>query len=226
MINRRLHPAWIAALVTFFTLVATSGFRVAPSVLILPLQSAFGWSRASISSAISINVLVFGLTVPFAAALMERFGIRRVVMFALAIVGTGAWCTQYINRPWHLMLLWGLSHLVTRNGWKSVSITVVTGAFLMVPVIFFFLTESPLHAAVKPYGAPDNYQYPEVVHRNAGREAIDILVRASKVKNFSLFCGSGGHDYSRSLGELCCRLLYCWSSLSDRFVHRPANLSG
>ena len=93
MINRRIHPAWIAALVTFFTLVATSGFRAAPSVLIVPLQSAFGWSRAAISSAISINVLVYGLTAPFAAALMERFGIRRVVMFALTIVGMG--CLVY-----------------------------------------------------------------------------------------------------------------------------------
>ncbi len=238
MIKRRLHPAWIAALVTFFTLVATSGFRAAPSVLIVPLQNSFGWSRAAISSAISINVLVYGLTAPFAAALMERFGIRRVVMLALTIVGSGAWCTQYINRPWHLMLLWGfvvgggtgsmalvfaasianrwfiknkglvigiltaasaagnliflpgLSHLVTRYGWKSVSITVATGAFLMVPVIFFFLKESPLHAAVKPYGAPDDYQYPEIVHRRAGREAIDTLMRASKVKNFWLLCGS------------------------------------
>lgn len=238
MINRRLHPAWIAALITFFTLVATSGFRAAPSVLIVPLQNAFGWSRAAISSAISINVLVYGLTAPFAAALMERFGIRRVVIFALMIVGSGAWCTQYINRPWHLMLLWGfvvgggtgsmalvfaasianrwfiknkgmvigiltaasaagnliflpgLSHLVTLYGWKSVSITVATGAFLMVPLIFFFLKESPLHAAVKPYGAPDDYQYPEPVQRNAGREAIDILVKASHVKNFWLLCGS------------------------------------
>lgn len=238
MAKRRFHPAWIAALVTFFTLVATSGFRAAPSVLIVPLQNAFGWSRAAISAAISINVLVYGLTAPFAAALMERFGIRRVVMLALTIVGTGAWCTQYINRPWHLMLLWGfvvgggtgsmalvfaasianrwfiknkglvigiltaasaagnliflpgLSHLVTRYGWKSVSITVATGAFLMVPVIFFFLKESPLHAAVKPYGAPDDYQYPDVAHRNAGREALDILVRASRVKNFWLLCGS------------------------------------
>ena len=105
--KKRIHPAWIAALVTFLTLVATSGFRAAPSVLIMPLQMSFGWSRSSISSAISINVLVYGLTAPFAAALMERFGIRRVVMIALTIVGTGAWCTQYINQPWQLVLLWG-----------------------------------------------------------------------------------------------------------------------
>jgi predicted MFS family arabinose efflux permease len=236
--SKRLHPAWIAAVITFFTLVATSGFRAAPSVLIVPLQDYFGWSRSAISSAVSINVLIYGLTAPFAAALMERFGIRRVVMCALTIVGSGAWCTQYISHPWHLAVLWGLivgggtgamalvfaasvanrwfiqrkglvigiltaasaagnliflpglSSLVTRYGWRSVSVTVGLSAWAMVPAIYFFLKESPMHAAVKPYGAPDDYEYPEVVRRNAGREAIDTLVAAVKVKDFWLLCGS------------------------------------
>jgi len=236
--KKRIHPAWIAALVTFLTLVATSGFRAAPSVLVMPLQMSFGWSRSSISSAISINVLVYGLTAPFAAALMERFGIRRVVMVALTIVGTGAWCTQYINQPWQLVLLWGfivgggtgsmalvfaasianrwfikrrglvvgiltassaagnliflpgLSRLVAHFGWKSVSVTVALGAFIMVPAIFLFLKESPLQAGVKPFGALDDYEYPEKIKRNAGKEAIDTLRRASRIRDFWLLCGS------------------------------------
>jgi hypothetical protein len=60
----------------------------------------------------------------------------------------------------------------------------------MVPAIYFFLKESPMHAAVKPYGAPDDYEYPEVVKRNAAREAIDSLVAATKIKDFWLLCGS------------------------------------
>ena len=95
--KRYVHPAWIAMAVTFFTLVATAGFRSAPSVLIVPLQDAFGWGRDTISAAVSVNVLLFGLTAPFAAALMERFGIRRVVMAALTTVGAGALCTSKIN---------------------------------------------------------------------------------------------------------------------------------
>jgi predicted MFS family arabinose efflux permease len=204
----------------------------------MPLQMSFGWSRSSISSAISINVLVYGLTAPFAAALMERFGIRRVVMVALTIVGTGAWCTQYINQPWQLVLLWGfivgggtgsmalvfaasianrwfikrrglvvgiltassaagnliflpgLSRLVAHFGWKSVSVTVALGAFIMVPAIFLFLKESPLQAGVKPFGALDDYEYPEKIKRNAGKEAIDTLRRASRIRDFWLLCGS------------------------------------
>jgi MFS family permease len=106
--ERKIHPAWIAAIVTFFTLVATAGFRSAPSVLMIPLEDAFGWGRDEISLAISINVLLFGLTAPFAAALMERFGIRQVVMCALATVGLGAASTIFMTQAWHLVALWGV----------------------------------------------------------------------------------------------------------------------
>ena len=106
--DRRIHPAWIAAAVTFFTLAATAGFRAAPSVLLVPLQEAFGWSRASISTAISVNIMVYGLFSPFAAALMERFTIRKVVIAALTVVGSGAFSTIFIHSPWQLIALWGL----------------------------------------------------------------------------------------------------------------------
>jgi MFS family permease len=106
--TRRFHPAWIAAIVTFFTLVATAGFRSAPSVLIVPLEDAFGWGRDQISFAIAVNVLLFGLTAPFAAALMERFTIRKVVMAALTTVSTGAFLTTFVNAPWQLVLTWGV----------------------------------------------------------------------------------------------------------------------
>jgi MFS family permease len=106
--TRRVHPAWIAAIVTFFTLVATAGFRSAPSVLIVPLEDAFGWGRDQISFAIAVNVLLFGLTAPFAAALMERFTVRKVVMAALTTVSTGAFLTTFVNAPWQLVLTWGV----------------------------------------------------------------------------------------------------------------------
>ena len=105
---RKIHPAWYAFGVTFLTLAASAGYRSAPSVLIIPLQDAFGWSRSTIAAAISINTLLFGLTAPFAAALMERFTVRKVVMSALTTVGIGSISTIFITRPWHLMLLWGV----------------------------------------------------------------------------------------------------------------------
>ena len=105
--KRLLHPAWFAVGVTFITLAITAGFRSASSVLIIPLEDAFGWGREQVSLAIAINVLVYGLVAPFAAALMERFGIRRVVMSALIAVSIGAGLTIFMNAPWQLMALWG-----------------------------------------------------------------------------------------------------------------------
>ena len=108
MKQKRIHPAWIAAGITWFTLVASAGYRSAPSVLIVPLEDSFGWSRSQISLAISINILLYGLTAPFAAALMERFTVRKVVMSALSAVSLGAFLTIFMNKPWHLILLWGV----------------------------------------------------------------------------------------------------------------------
>ncbi len=105
---RRFHPGWAAVAVTYVTLMATAGFRSAPSVLITPLEESFGWSRSEISLAIAINVLLFGFVSPFAAALMEKFGIRKVVMFALLTVSIGSGLTIFMQTPLHMIVLWGI----------------------------------------------------------------------------------------------------------------------
>jgi MFS family permease len=108
LLKSKIHPGWIAVAVTFVTLMATAGFRSAPSVLIVPLEDAFGWSRSDISLAVAINILLFGLVSPFAAALMEKFGIRKVVMLALTTVSFGAFLTIFIQAPWQLVATWGV----------------------------------------------------------------------------------------------------------------------
>jgi MFS family permease len=102
------HRAWLVAAVTFVALVGAAGFRAVPSVLIVPLQDEFGWSRATISSAVSANLALYGLTAPFAAALMERFGIRRVVSVALLLVATGSGLTVFMTATWQLIACWGV----------------------------------------------------------------------------------------------------------------------
>src|SRR6478735_2116931 len=97
------------AAVTFIILLGASGFRSAPGVLIVPLQDDFGWSRATISIAISINLLLYGFMGPFAAALMDRFGIRTVVTSALVVIAAGALLTTLMTQPWQLYLLWGVT---------------------------------------------------------------------------------------------------------------------
>ena len=105
---RKFHYAWIVAGVTFLTLIVSAGVRSTPSTLVVPLQEAFGWSRSEISLAVSINLVLFGLFGPFAAALMERFGMRRVMVIALTTVGIAAALTSQVKAPWQLDLLWGV----------------------------------------------------------------------------------------------------------------------
>src|SRR5258708_11579175 len=98
----------MVAVVTWFTLLGAAGFRSTPGVLIVPLQHEFGWSRATISIAVSINLMLFGLFAPFAGGLMERFGGRRVVVGALLTVSAGSGLTVFMHQPWQLDLLWGV----------------------------------------------------------------------------------------------------------------------
>ena len=238
MVKNRIHPAWIVAGITFGTLFATAGFRSAPSVLILPLEEDFGWRRDVISLAVAINVLLYGLTAPFAAALMERFTVRKVVMAALTTVGTGALLTIWMSQSWHLMLLWGvvvgvgtgsmalvfaatianrwfvkrrglvvgiltaaaasgqlvflpgLSKLAQDPGWRASALVIALGAYLMVPLIFFFLKEDPQSIGATPYGADKDWT-PQVLQKtNAAKNAIDTLKAASKIRNFWFLVGS------------------------------------
>ncbi|MCA1552853.1 MAG: MFS transporter [Chloroflexi bacterium] len=106
--NGRVHYAWFVAAFTFLTMLVTAGIRSVPGVLIIPLEGEFGWSRATLSLAVSINLLVYGLCGPFAAALMERLGMRRMMVSALVILGGAIALTTQMREAWQLQLLWGL----------------------------------------------------------------------------------------------------------------------
>jgi MFS family permease len=103
-----LHYGWIVAGVTFVTLLVTAGIRSTPGVLIVPLEQEFGWNRAIVSLAVSINLFVFGLAGPFAAATVERFGIRTVLLSAMGIACVAIGLTPFMQAAWQLYLLWGL----------------------------------------------------------------------------------------------------------------------
>ena len=106
--TRRVHYAWVVFVVAFITLVGAAGFRSAAGILIDPLNDEFGWSHGTVGAAVSINVVLYGLMGPFAAALQLRFGLRQVTMTSLAVISSGALLTTQMTRPWHLFLLWGV----------------------------------------------------------------------------------------------------------------------
>jgi sugar phosphate permease len=104
----RVHYAWIIVGVTFAVSLITAGVRAAPGVLIVPLEQEFHWSRATISFAIGVNIFLYGLIGPFAAAVMDRFGVRRTMSLALVATAIGVACSPLMAEAWQLVLLWGV----------------------------------------------------------------------------------------------------------------------
>jgi MFS family permease len=136
-----IHRAWLVAAVTFLTLICAAAFRSTTSILFMPLEMEFGWSRSLTSTALAVNLVVYGVTAPFAATLMERFSPKRVAVAALGLVALGTGLTAVMTEPWQLMLYWGVfvgvgtgclalvfASLVA-NRWFSQKRGLVTGVF-------------------------------------------------------------------------------------------------
>ena len=103
-----MHYAWVVALITFVVMLITAGVRATPGLFIVPLETEFGWSRALISASIAVNIALFGLIGPFAASLMDRWGLRRVVLGALALMGSAVALSTRMSSEWQFFLLWGV----------------------------------------------------------------------------------------------------------------------
>ena len=106
--RRNIHYGWVMVAVTFFTALVSAGTVGAPGVFIVPLQHEFGWTTAEISSALSIRFVLFGLMAPFAAALLNRYGLRNVTLLAQLIVVSALLASLAMTQVWHLVLLWGV----------------------------------------------------------------------------------------------------------------------
>jgi sugar phosphate permease len=106
--SNKIYYGWIVVGITCLVLLTSAGIRSTPGILMVPLEEEFHWSRATIALAVSINLILYGCIGPFAAAVMERFGIRRSVLCALALVGIGVASTSLMQYPWQLILMWGV----------------------------------------------------------------------------------------------------------------------
>src|ERR1700709_177679 len=106
--RRNIHYGWAMVGVALPAALAPAVTVGAPGVFMFPLQKEFGWTTAEISSALSIRFILFGLMAPFAAALMNRYGLRNVTLTALLVVVSGLLASLAMTKVWHLMLLWGV----------------------------------------------------------------------------------------------------------------------
>ena len=121
----RLHPAWVVLIGTLVVLVTMAGFRSTVGILVDPLREEFGWTTAAISLAAGLNLMIYGFGGPFAAALYDRFGLRRCVLVAVAVVAIGSSLTLLMNAQWQFILLWGVV-----NGLATGAVSVTLAAVI------------------------------------------------------------------------------------------------
>src|ERR1700761_3411709 len=106
--RRNIHYGWVIVGATLLTTVVTAAAMSTPGVLIVPLEQEFGWSDAQISTALAIRLMLFGLFGPFAAAFMNRYGIRAGVVSAIILICAGFLASLAMTQVWQLILLWGI----------------------------------------------------------------------------------------------------------------------
>lgn len=106
--SRGIHYGWLVAGVTFLTMLTMSAALGLPGAMLLPLAHEFGWTTQQVSSALAIRFALYGLLGPFAAVLMERWGLRTVMCLGLALVGGAMALVTFTSQLWQLFLLWSL----------------------------------------------------------------------------------------------------------------------
>jgi MFS family permease len=106
--RRNIHYGWVVVGVTFLTMLVTAAAMGTPGVLIVPLEHEFGWNNEQISSALALRLMLFGLFGPFAAAFMNRFGVRAVIVCAVILITSGLLASMAMTQVWQLVLLWGI----------------------------------------------------------------------------------------------------------------------
>jgi sugar phosphate permease len=106
--RHKIHYGWVVVGVTLVTMVVTAAAMSTPGVLIVPLENEFGWDNAQISTALALRLMLFGLFGPFAAAFMNRFGVRAVIIAAIVLISTGLLASMAMTHVWQLILLWGI----------------------------------------------------------------------------------------------------------------------
>lgn len=131
MASTRTRPfgpkyAFVVVGVIFLALLVGAGLRAAPGVLLQPLERAFGWTRSQTSLSAAIGIFLYGLVGPFAAALMQRFGVRRVVVCALLLMAAATGSSALMTQHWHMILTWGVA-----SGLASGCVTIVLGATIV-----------------------------------------------------------------------------------------------
>src|SRR5215831_5495290 len=155
--RKNIHYGWAMVAVTFLAALISAGTVGAPGVFIVPLQKEFGWSSAEISSALSIRFILFGLMAPFAAALLNRYGLRNVTLAAQLVVVSGLVGSLFMTKVWQLWLLWGVvigigTGMTAQLGWRIALGLVCLMLGVAAFAVLMVMRDRPSDVGLRPFG--------------------------------------------------------------------------
>lgn len=105
---KRIHYSWVILSITFFSIIVAGIVRSSSGVFIVPFETEFGWDRSIISLAFAVSLLLYGLSGPFMAALIEVLGLKKMMVLAMTTLLAGVSLTYFMEQPWQLILIWGI----------------------------------------------------------------------------------------------------------------------
>ena len=173
----RLHYAWIIVAISFVAVVVTAGVRATPSVLIVPLEAEFHWSRATISFAVGVNLLLYGAVGPFAAAVMDRFGSRRTMVLALAAAAG------------QLVFLPAMAQLATDAAWRVMSFVLAATVVAFLPLLALLMRDRPEELGLTRYGEETGSRATALPASNPIAVALRTLFIGVRSRDFWLIAG-------------------------------------
>src|SRR6267378_2294665 len=195
--------AFAVVAVIFLALLSSAGLRATPGVLMLPLQTAFGWNVGVISSSAAVGIFLYGLAGPFAAAVMQRFGIRRTVLGALALMSASTGASYFMTVPWQLFLTWGLLSgigsgaianvlgativnrwFTTNRGLVMGLLTVAACCAALIPLVYVLVPERPAAIGLRSFGSQHDDHPAPPAQGNPFTAAFSNLARAATTRTF------------------------------------------
>ena len=166
---RKWHYSWIILLVTFLAIITAGIIRSASGVFIVPFEEQFDWSRSSISLAFAVSLFLYGVSGPFMAALVDKYGLKRMMLGSMSLLMVGLVSTYVMQHEWHLLLIWGvmiglgsglfLSVLSAQvaNRWfvkrRGLAVGILTaatatGQLVLLPILATLVEKYSWHAAI------------------------------------------------------------------------------
>jgi MFS family permease len=104
----RFFYGYIVVAAAFIIMAVCWGIFNAFGVFFIPLVDEFGWSRATISGAFSVSMILSGLLGMVMGGLNDRFGPRIVLAPCGLLLGLGYLLMSQANTSWQLYLFFGV----------------------------------------------------------------------------------------------------------------------